>query len=100
MLENRQYLQGNFRGALEEYLISSNSDETLSFESKETLAEDEPVWVTTCSLSKGTHKGSGYAQAKKTSIHLACLHLILNMGIVTKEQHLENHATTAGAQGV
>jgi len=88
LLENGNYLCGNFREALREHLQRSDPDDDLILEST------NQVIVTTCRTKKGKYHGRGEAQTRKKSVHLACLDVMLNMGLLTKEQHQEKHPDT------
>jgi len=97
IVENPHYLKGNFRGALNDYLLKHLPDVNLLFDSKVVLVEKQPVYVTTCRADRGEFKGCGHATKKKKSIHLACLDFMLNMELLTKEQHLEKHPSATAA---
>jgi len=86
--ETGNYLSGNFRDALREHLQRSDPDDDLILESS------DQVIVTTCRTKKGKYQGRGEAQTRKKSVHLACLDVMLNMGLLTKEQHQEKHPDT------
>jgi len=91
IVENPNYLKGNFRGALNDYLLKQQPDVNLLFESKVVLVEKQPVYVTTCRAHRGEFTGCGHAAKKKRSTQLACLDFMLNIGLLTREQHLEKH---------
>jgi len=51
---------------------------------------NEEEFVTTCATVKGTHKGCGkHKKSKKKSIQLAYLSCMLDMKLISKEEHLE-----------
>jgi len=83
--ESGNYLHGNFKGLLQEYLAINDPEDELIFETS------SQVYVTTCRTKKGKYKGRGEAPLKKKSVHLACLDAMNNMGLLTKEQHLGKH---------
>jgi len=97
IVENTNYLKGNFRGALNEYLIKHHPHVNLLFESDIVLVEKQSVFVTTCTADRGEFKGCGHATKKKRSTHLACLDFMLNIGLLTKEQHLEKYPSATAA---
>jgi len=84
MLENGNYLSGNFKDALRDHLQRSDPDDDLILESS------DQIIVTHCRTKSGKY-GRGEAPTRKKSVHLACLDIMLNMGLLTKEQHLEKH---------
>jgi len=86
LLENGNYLQGNFKGLLQEYLAMNDPEDELIFKTS------SQVYVTTCRTKNGKYQGRGEAPAKKKSVHLACLDAMINMGLLTKEQHLGKHS--------
>jgi len=85
VLENGNYLSGNFKGLLQEYLAINEPEDKLIFNTS------SQVFVTTCRTKTGKYQGRGEAQTKKRSVHLACLDAMINMGLLTKEEHLGKH---------
>jgi len=79
------YLHGDFKGSLQKYLAINDPEDELIFNTS------NQVYVTTCRTKKGKCHGRGEARTKKKSIHLACLDAMINMGLLSKEQHLAKH---------
>jgi len=98
IIEYNSYLRGNFKGALEQYLRRNALGEKVTENCDLVRKLDKPKeweYVTTCTAPKGTQKGIGIHKYKRKSIQLAWLHLILDMKLISKEQHLEKHPPSA-----
>jgi len=94
--QNAEYLKGNFRGALQEYIYSlpQGNDLELSFSSK--LHDDGVRFSTLCNpftLWGATYTGKGLAMTKKESIHNAALNVMLTMDLLTPKEHKKYHPT-------
>lgn len=92
IIEYNSYLQGNYKGALEEYLAKNMLGQTV-IENTECVHIKGNEWEhqTSCSASGRKGEGCGKHKHKKKSIQLAYLNLILDMKLISKEQHLEKH---------
>jgi len=88
LMENGNYISGDFKEALRQHLRRSDPEDELIFETS------EQVFITTCRTKKGDFQGLGKATTKKKSVHLASLDVMFKMGLLTKEQHLEKHPNT------
>jgi len=84
VVEMGNYLHGDFKSALLQHLKKKDPEDELLIQTS------DQIFVTTCKTTKGGYQGRGEALTKKKSVHLACLDLMLNMGLVTKEQ-IEKH---------
>jgi len=94
--ENMSYNNGNFRGALLEYLQKAGIASTPIYTTREETTEDNTkVFITTCKDKEGKFEdGLGHASAKKPSIHFASLDFMLKMGLLTLDEHLEKFPNT------
>jgi len=70
----------------------------MKFEStveKDSLAEDQIIFITHCKVNglkdKGELVGTGHALKKKMSYQFAALDIIIQLGLVTMEKHLKCH---------
>jgi len=91
IIEYDSYLTGNFKGALERYLRRNDLGFKVTQKCEWIRTEKGMEHLTTCTGSKGKHKGRGRHKHKKKSIQLAWLHFILDMKLISKEQHQEKH---------
>jgi len=91
IIEYKSYLQGDFKGALERYLKKNDPGNKVVLKFEIVNPGKEQEFVTTCTAVKGSQKGCGSHKAKKKSIQLAYLNCILDMKLISKEQHLEKH---------
>jgi len=89
IIEYKSYLQGNFKGALDRYLKKNDLGNSVILESDIVRNGNEQEFVTTCATVKGIHKGCGNHKVKKKSIQLAYLSCMLDMKLISKEEHLE-----------
>jgi len=92
MTENKQYLRGNYRGALQEFLSKAKIVTKLNFSTRDEDAGDARIFITTCKAERGNYEdGVGHASTKKAAIHFASLDFMLKMGLLTMEEHLAKH---------
>jgi len=97
--EYKSYLSGNFKGALQQYL-RKNALGYKVVESHEQvrISKHEDEHRTTCTAVEGNHKAIGKHTFKKKSIKLAYLNFILNMKLISEEQHLEKYSLLMNEQ--
>jgi len=90
---NKSYLNGNYRGALLEYLQKAGIVSRPTYTTREETTEDNTkVFIATCISKEGNFEdGLGHASAKKAAIHFASLDFMLKMGLLTMEEHLKVH---------
>jgi len=91
IIEYNSYLRGNFKGALEQYLTRNALGFKVTQRCEWIRTENGMEHLTTCTGSKGKHKGRGSHKLKKKSVQLAWMHFILDMKLISKEQHQEKH---------
>jgi len=98
MVENKQYLLGNFRGALQEYLTKKHSEVKLEFETEVQEPNTKPpVFIATCKavgaevdrLKKLV--GTGHAASKKQAVHFSALEYMLKLNLLSAKQHFKIH---------
>lgn len=99
----KMYLEGNFKGALEKYL-KINEPTTKIIVKSETVFTRNVLgeFATTCEtvmVSKKFH-GLGQHTVKRKSIQLSYLDCMLNMELLTQEEHLEKHPPVAEKEEV
>jgi len=99
ILMNQRYKDGNFRGALQEYLKTG----VLKYDKVEERERDGDGDDTVVFLSKCRIEGSedasdmeglGYGSNKKQAIQFAALDLMIKLELLTPKQHLEVHPET------
>jgi len=98
ILENKQYVSGNFRGALQEYLVKKHPGVTVKFET-ELLQQISKtvVYVANCKAVgevSGRFKGlvgTGHAAVKKSAIHFSALDFMMKLNLLTEAQHFQVH---------
>jgi len=92
LVENQSYLNGNYRGALQEYFQKAKIRAQLTYHTRDEMSGDAKVFITTCKASGGKFEdGVGHASTKKAAVHFASLDFMLKIGLLTMEQHLEKH---------
>jgi len=93
---NKSYLNGNYRGALLEYLQKAGIVARPIYTMREEETEDKTkVFIATCIAKEGNFEdGLGHASAKKAAIQFASLDFMLKMGLLTMEEHLAVHPDT------
>jgi len=91
IIEYSSYLLGNFRGALEAYLRKNDPGNKIVLKFEIVNPGNEQEWASTCTAVKGSHKGYASHKFKKKSIQLAYLSCMLDMELLSKEEHLEKH---------
>jgi len=98
MIENKQYLNGNFRGALQEYLARNNPGVALEFKTELQEPNLSPgVFIATCRAIGGDNEqlksmvGTGHAASKKSAVHYSALEFILKLNLLTPQQHFKIH---------
>jgi len=92
MAEINEYLNGNYRGALQVYFHQRDVSIQITYKTDRD-PDDENLFLTTASTvgyEDDTVEGNGRAANKKSSIKAAALDLILNLGLVSKEEHEQN----------
>lgn len=92
LIENPSYLNGNYRGALQEYFQKAKIRAQLTYHTRDEMSGDANVFITTCKASSGKFEdGIGHASTKKAAVHFASLDFMLKIGLLTMEEHLEKH---------
>lgn len=101
IIENDQYLNGNLRGALQEWLAKKYRGVTVHYESElQELSTGLPVQhvhVARCKLLGGESErfkklvGIGRASLKKKAFQLSALDYMLKLNILTIDQHSRFH---------
>jgi len=92
MADIDEYLHGNYRGALQEYFSKRDISISTTYETDKD-PEDDRLFLTTArtvGYEDDTVEGTGRATNKKASTKAAALDLILNLGLVSKEEHEQN----------
>jgi len=99
ILVNQRYKEGNFRGALQEFLTTGK----LKYDEVEERVRDGEGAATAVFLSKCRIEGSedaeeleglGFGSNKKQAVQFAALDLIIKLKLLTPAQHLEVHPET------
>merc|ERR1711920_705450 len=86
------YLNGNYRGALQVYFQQRDFSIRTTYETDKD-PDDDNLFLTiarTVGYDDDTVEGTGRAANKKASTKAAALDLILNLGLVSKEEHEQN----------
>jgi hypothetical protein len=100
IIENIQYLKGNFRGALQEYLASYHPGVRLQFETEVQQSPRSRLFIAHCkpvALSGSLDEqfvdlvGIGHATSKKSAIHFSALEFMVKMNLLTEAKHFEIH---------
>jgi len=92
IINNQSYLNGNYRGALQEYFQKAKIRAQLTFHTRDEMSGDAKVFITTCKASSGKFEdGVGHASTKKAAVHFSSLDFMLKIGLLTMEEHLEKH---------
>jgi len=98
MIENKQYLVGNFRGALQEYLKKKYPEVKLEFETElQEPSTKPPVFIATCkAVGAEVDKlkelvGTGHAASKKAAVHFSALEYMLKLNLVSAKKHFKIH---------
>jgi len=98
LLGNKQYINGNFRGALHEYLAKTHPGVTVEFKTDVLHSKSRmTVYVTKCKAVGGESKklkglvGTGHAAVKKSAIHFSALDFMLKLNLLTEAQHFQVH---------
>jgi len=98
MTENKQYLLGNFRGALQEYLSKKYPGEKLEFETEiQEPSTKPPVFIATCKAVETEIDrlkelvGTGHAASKKAAVHFSALEYMLKLNLLSAKQHFKIH---------
>jgi len=92
MAEIDDYLNGNYRGALQVYFHQRDVSICTTYETDKD-PDDDKLFLTTArtvGYEEDAVEGTGRAANKKASTKAAALDLILNLGLVTKEEHEQN----------
>jgi len=92
MAEIDEYLNGNYRGALQVYFHQRDVSIRTTYETDKD-PDDDNLFLTTArtvGYEEDAVEGIGCTANKKASIKAAALDLILNLGLVTKEEHEQN----------
>jgi len=99
IIENMQYVTGNFRGALLEYLAKTHPGVTLKFETEllQNISQSI-VYIAKCKAFTDQNRrfkklivGTGYAAVKKSAIHFSALDFMLKLNLLTEAQHFQVH---------
>lgn len=99
MIENKQYLLGNFRGALQEYLSKKYPGVKLEFETEvQEPSTKPPVFIATCKAVGAAEidklkelVGTGHAASKKAAVHFSALEYMLKLNLLSAKQHFKIH---------
>jgi len=98
ILENKQYVTGNFRGALQEYLVKKHPGVAVKFETELLQPISKTVvYVANCKAVgevPGRFKGlvgTGHAAVKKSAIHFSALDFMMKLNLLTEAQHFQVH---------
>jgi len=98
MIENKQYLVRNFRGALQEYIKKKYPEVKLEFETEvQEPNTKSPVFIATCkAVGAEIDKlkelvGTGHASSKKAAIHFSALEYMLKLNLLSAKQHFKIH---------
>jgi len=98
IIENKQYITGNFRGALQEYLVKMYPGVTLRFETELLQSVSQSVvYLATCTVTAEQNErlnklvGTGHAAVKKSAIHFSALDIMLKLKILTEAEHFQVH---------
>jgi len=92
MTEVDEYLNGNYRGALQVYFHQRDVSIQTTYETNKD-PDDDNLFLTiarTVGYDDDTVEGTGRAANKKASTKAAALDLIINLGLVSKEEHEQN----------
>jgi len=92
MAEIDDYLNGNYRGALQVYFHQRDVSIRTTYETDKD-PDDDNLFLTTARTEgweDDTVEGTGRAANKKASTKAAALDLIFNLGLVSKEEHEQN----------
>jgi len=96
--KNAQYLNANFRSALQEHLQANGGTGRMKFESsvkKDPLVKNQMIYITYCKVTGLKDKrelvGTGHGLKKKISYQFAALDVIIQLGLVTMEKHMKLH---------
>jgi len=95
IIENDQYLNGNFRGALQEYLSKKCKGTIVEYKTEFLQPDDKPPYhIARCKAigekSEGL-VGYGHATLKKNAIQFSSLDYMLKLKILTEAQHFKIH---------
>jgi len=100
IIENEQYLNGNFRGALQEYLAKKFRGVTIEYETESMQTnKNSTLYVARCKVAGGnTNKfkqlvGTGHASLKNIAIQFSALEYMLKMNILTEDEHFRIHSS-------
>jgi len=98
MIENKQYLAGNYRGAFQEYLSKKYPEAKVEFETElQEPATNVPVFISTCKVLEGENErlnelvGTGHAPSKKSSVQFSALDFMLKLNLLSAKQHSKIH---------
>jgi len=98
IIENKQYLIGNFRGALQEYISKKYPRQKLEFETElQEPSTKPPVFIATCkAVETEVDKlkelvGTGHAASKKAAVHFSALEYMLKLNLLSAKQHFKIH---------
>jgi len=97
IVENLQYLNGNFRGALQEYIVKQHPSVILEFTTELQLNSNPGVFIAKCKAVEGENEevkaivGTGHAGSKKSAIQFSALEFMLKLNLLTEEQHNKVH---------
>jgi len=98
IIENKQYITGNFRGALQEYLAKMHPGATLKFNTELLQSVSQSVvYLSTCTLTVEQNErfnklvGTGHASVKKSAVHFSALDIMLKMKLLTEAEHFQVH---------
>jgi len=100
IIENEQYLSGNFRGALQEYLARHHPGGQLEFTTRLQESTKSRLFIAICKVVglSGTtdepfkdKEGTGFASSKRGAIQFSALELMMKMNLVTADAHSSIH---------
>lgn len=95
MVENKQYVMGNYRGALQEYFVKNHPGVKLGFEMGSSLQEGSLTsrFIATCKVNGSTDEkftkieAIGSAISKKSAIQQSALQFLLKLELISADNH-------------
>merc|ERR1712060_260055 len=100
IIENQQYLSGNFRGALLEYLVRHHPGSKLEFKYEQKKNPPQSLFIAHCTVvgpggsTVEPYKdkvGTGFGASKKRAMHFAALQLMIQMNLLNEATHHSIH---------
>lgn len=97
IIEHKQYLLGNFRGALMEFLHKKHPELTVEYEIKTHAAQGKLFYIAKCKAVGGETEefkeleGVGQASKERPAGKLAALDYMFKLKLLTPNQHFQIH---------